>query len=70
MSERGENTMTVRTPAWRVAHAAVSTLVLSWMLGVSPASAARPNATDDADKSAHHGHDTLQRLIGLNPIHR
>jgi hypothetical protein len=41
MDERGENTMTGRTPAWRVAHAAVSALVLSWVLGISPASAAR-----------------------------
>ena len=33
--------MTGRTPAWRVAHVAVSALVLSLVLGVSPASAVR-----------------------------
>jgi hypothetical protein len=31
---------------------------------------ARPNAADDANESARDGHDTLQRIVGLDPIHR
>jgi hypothetical protein len=63
--------MTGRTPAWRAADAAVIALVLSWVLGVSPVSAARDRTPPTTPTNLHiTGMTPYSVSVGLDPIHR